>query len=75
MPPHFVDSVIKWIISNLTPFERLWLNHKRLHVEGFNTRTTSVGEGMHFSMKNGYDGVRANQSPHISAGKMVDKSI
>ena len=26
-------------------------------------------------MKNGYDGVRANQSPHISAGKMMDKSI
>ena len=75
MPPHFVDSVMKWIISSLTPFERLWLNHKRLHVEGFNTRTTSVGKGMHYLMKNGYDGVRANQSPHISAGKMMDKSI
>ena len=26
-------------------------------------------------MKNGFDGIRANQSPHISAGIMMDKSI
>ena len=71
----FVDSVMSWIKSNLTPFERLWLNHKRLHVQGFNARTTSVGEGMHHSMKNGYDGVRANQTPTSSASAMMDKSM
>ena len=71
----FVESVLKWIKTNLTPYERLWLNHKRLHVQGFNTRTTSVGEGVHFSMKNGFDGICANQSPVISAGMMMDKSI
>ena len=48
MSEYFVESVLKWIKTNLTPYERLWLNHKRLHVQGFNTRTTSVGEGMHF---------------------------
>ena len=71
----FLDSVMKWIKSNLTPFERLWLNHKRLHVQGFNTRTTSVGEVMHHSIKNGYDGVRVNQTPSKSDVVMMDKSI
>ena len=75
MSEYFIDSVLKWVKVNLTPFEVMWLNHNRLHVEGFNTRTTLVGEGMHFSMKNGFDGIRANQSPHISAGIMMDKSI
>ena len=71
----FVENVLKWIKTNLTPYEQLWLNHKRLHVQGFSTRTTSVGEGMHFSMKNGFDGIRANQSPVTAAGMMMDKSI
>ena len=75
MSEYFVDSVLKWIKTNLTPYERLWLNHKRLHVQGFNARTTSVGEGMHFSMKNGFDGIRANQSPVTAAGMMMDKSM
>ena len=45
-------------------------------MQGFNTRTTSVGEGIHFSMKNGFDGIRVlNQSPHVSAGAMMDKSM
>ena len=58
MSEYFVDSVLKWIKSNLTPF-----------------RTTSVSEGMRFSMKNGFDGLQANQSPHVSSGVMMDKSI
>ena len=44
-------------------------------MQGFNTRPISVGKGMHFSMKNGFDGIRTNQSPHVSAGAMMDKSI
>ena len=75
MSENFIDSVINWVKVNLTPYEVMWLNHNRLHVEGFNTRTTSVGEGMHFSMKNGFDGIKANQSPHVSAGIMMDKSV
>ena len=75
MAEYFIDSVLKWVKSNLTPYEVMWLNHKRLHVQGFNTRTTSVGEGMHFSMKNGFDGLKANHQPHVSAGAMMDKSI
>ena len=71
----FVDSVMSWIKSSLTPFERMWLNHKRLHICGFNARTTSVGEGMHASMKNGFDGVRANQTPTSSASAMMNKSM
>ena len=70
----FVDSVMSWIKSNLTPFERLWLNNKRLHIQGFNARTTSVAEGMHNSMKNSYDGVFASSAPHVSASKMMDKA-
>ena len=75
MLEYLVDSVLKSIKSNLIPFKRLWLNHTRLHVKGFNTRTMYVGEGMHFLMKNGFDGLRANRSPHVSAGLMMDKSI
>ena len=35
----------------------------------------SVGEGMHHSMKNSYDGVRANQNPTSSASAMMNKSM
>ena len=63
MSEYFIDSVLKWVKCNSTPYEVMWLNHKRLHVQGFNTRTTSVGEGMHFSMKNGVDGMKDNHQP------------
>ena len=52
----------------------MWNNWRRLHVTGLDARTTSIGESMHGSMKNGTDGVRPAQSAHKSASKMMDKA-
>ena len=51
------------------------LNRKRLHAQGFNTRILSVGEGVHFSMQNGFDGIKATHQPYASAGAMMDKLL
>ena len=52
----------------------MWINYKRLSISGMNARTTSVGESLHLSMENGYDGVFALSSLHKFASKMMDKS-
>ena len=69
-----VECISHWIKIKLDPYDTMWLNYKRLWTAGFNQRTTSIGESMHFSMKNGFDGVFASSAPHISASKMMDKA-
>ena len=71
---NFVNIVTAWVKTKLDPYRSMWLNHLRLHVQGFDNRTTSTGESMHHSIKNGYDGVKGNEAPHTSATKMMDKS-
>ena len=69
-----IDRIMWWVRTCLDPYATMWNNWRRLHVTGLDARTTSIGESMHGSMKNGTDGVRPAQSAHKSASKMMDKA-
>ena len=40
----FVMILKNWILTKLDPFEPMWLNCKKIYVQSFENRTTSVGE-------------------------------
>ena len=53
-----IDRISWWIRTCLDPYATMWNNWRRLHVTGLDARTTSIGESMHGSMKNGTDGAK-----------------
>lgn len=52
----------------------MWVNFYRLHNPGQSQRTTSPGEALHSSMKNGHDRVYAGCSAQKSTESMVSKT-
>ena len=62
-----------WIQSKLDPFESMWLNYKKLNVQSFETRTTSVSEPMHSSMKKSDDGYISNRTTYSAIEHMLKK--
>ena len=69
-----VLAIKVYIIKRLEPHEVMWLNWRQKFVLGFEQRTTSIGEALHFSMKSGADGVRPNMNADVAANTMVDKA-
>jgi hypothetical protein len=75
LPVHTVMTIKTWVDNHLMPFESFWLNHTRLFVGGMDQRTSSTAEAMHWSMKLGFDAVRAGMNADVAAETMCDKSI
>ena len=70
-----VMTIKVWVENCLLPYESFWLNHTRLFVGGMDQRCSSTAESMHWSMKSGFDAVRAGMNADVAAETMCDKSI
>ena len=75
LPVLTVMTIKTWVDNHLMPFESFWLNHTRLFVGGMDQRTSSTAEAMHWSMKSGFDAVRAGMNADVAAETMCDKSL
>ena len=64
-------SVIKnLIITKLGSYEPMWINYKKLHVQSFDNRTTSMGESIQSSMKRTDDGCISNRNLHTATDQI-----
>ena len=66
-PSLTVSAMQVWIQNCLEDKENLWLNCVRLYVSGMDQRTTSPAEGLHWSIKSGFDKVLASMNIETSA--------
>ena len=69
-----VEAIKQYIVTKLLDLKPSWVNYMRLHTLGMDTRTTSIGEAMHYSMKSGETGVKPHMSLDKSANTMMDKA-
>ena len=60
--------------TSLDPYEVMWVKYIKNGICGFECRTTSVTESMHYSMKSEYESAQSNFSLHKLANIMLDKS-
>ena len=67
------DVVRKYLLGYLFHYSHLWLNYHYLDVFGLGEKTTSIGEGMHYSTK-GLGGAKASMNPSTSVSAMADKA-
>ena len=74
LPSSTVMTIKGWVENSLLPYESFWLNHTRLFTGGMDQRCSSTAESMHWSMKSGFDAVRAGMNADVAATTMCDKS-
>jgi len=68
------DAIRDHVLKKLYPHEEKWVNYQRLFMLGYSEKCTSIGEGLHASMKAGQYKVDGRMSIDQSAMAMVDKA-
>ena len=71
---NLVQVIVRWFKSSLEPLESLWTNYQRLHIAGLGAKCTSIAEALHWSIKSGFDGVRAGFSIENAASNQMSKA-